>query len=492
MLSFEWRLPRHWGRLVLTSALVLLIPQAALAIGLGGLPDFTEMVRQYSPAVVNISTRGSSRDERAEAGPEGDGQPQLPDDYPLDDRLRRFFEGPTPKEDEPEPEDSAAVGSGFIVSSDGYIISNFHVVKGAEEIVVRMPDRREFKAKLVGGDARSDIAVLKVAATGELPVVKLGRSQSLQVGEWVLAIGSPFGFEHSVTAGIVSAKGRSLPNDNYVPFIQTDVAINPGNSGGPLFNLAGEVVGVNAQIFSRTGGFMGLSFAIPIDVAMNVYRQLRDKGVFARGWLGVLIQDVTGELAESFKMTTPRGALISKVLPSAPAAAAGIQAGDVILKFNGADIALATDLPPLVGATSVGQNIPVEILRDGKSRQITVTIGQLPESEPQAGGSADKPKAAAGQFEEQLKIRVRALSDAERREMEIKGPGVVVDKIKPGPAAQAGLLVGDILAQLNFKEIKAPQDLAAALKSVPPGTKVPVLIYREGNPLFLALEIPKA
>ena len=244
MLSFEWSLPRHWGRLVLASALVLLLPNAALAIGLGGLPDFTEMVRQYSPAVVNISTRGKSSDERAEAGPDGDGQPQLPDDYPLDDRLRRFFEDPIPKEDEPEPEDSAALGSGFIVSSDGYIISNFHVVKGAEEIVVRMPDRREFKAKLVGGDARSDIAVLKVAATGELPVVKLGRSQSLQVGEWVLAIGSPFGFDHSVTAGIVSAKGRSLPNDNYVPFIQTDVAINPGNSGGPLFNLAGEVVGV--------------------------------------------------------------------------------------------------------------------------------------------------------------------------------------------------------------------------------------------------------
>ena len=437
-------------------------------------------VAKAMPAVVNINT------ERVV-------QRTIRD--PRDDLFFQFFGGPMQR---PRvlSQKVQSLGSGFIIDSSGYLVTNEHVVERAAELKISVTthDGKTYSARYIAGSTEADLALLKIDSPQPLPFLALTDLSPNLLGQTVLVLGNPLGYGSSVARGILSAKDRSVAigETEYKNLLQTDAAINPGNSGGPLFNLAGEVVGVNAQIFSRTGGFMGLSFAIPIDVAMNVYRQLRDKGVVSRGWLGVLIQDVTGELAESFKMTTPRGALISKVLPAAPAAAAGIQAGDVIIKFNGADISLATDLPPLVGATSVGQNIPVEILRDGKSRQITVTIGQLPESEPQAGGSTDKPKPAVGQFEEQLKIRIRALSDAERREMEIKGPGVVVDKIKPGPAAQAGLLVGDILAQLNFKEIKTPQDLAAALKSVPPGTKVPLLIYREGNPLFLALEIPKA
>ena len=464
------------------------------AISLGGLPDFTSMVSEYSPAVVNISST-SRVEEEAELEPSEEGAPgnlpNLPDGHPLNDLFKRFFGDQPPGRGEPPEGGPSSLGSGFIISKDGYVISNSHVVKGASEIIVRLSDRRELKAELVGSDPRSDIAVLKVKAEGDLPTVKLGKSEELKVGEWVLAIGSPFGFDHSVTAGIVSAKGRSLPNENYVPFIQTDVAINPGNSGGPLFNLAGEVVGVNSQIYSRTGGFMGLSFAIPIDVVMNVYKQLRENGSVSRGWLGVLIQDVTGELAESFKMETPHGALVSKVLPDSPAAKAGIKAGDVITKFNGSAINLSSDLPPLVGTTSVGQNIPVEIMRDGAAKRVTVLIGKLPDAEPVAENTERKPDAEKGVFDERLKLRVRDLKPEELDELKLKGPGVVVEKTRAGPAAQAGVQPGDIIVQINFREIKTTKDLLNAVKALENGAKVPLLIQREGNPIFLALEIPK-
>ncbi len=327
------------------------------------LPDFTALVRENGPVVVNISTKQS-----AHSAPTTHdfSVPDLPEDSPLQDFFRHFF-----GDDGEMPDDalqSRSLGSGFIVSADGYVLTNSHVVDGADEIVVRTSDRREFVATLVGTDKRSDMALLKVEGEG-LPVARIGSSKDLQVGEWVLAIGSPFGFEASATAGIVSAKGRSLPTENYVPFIQTDVAINPGNSGGPLFNLNGEVVGVNSQIYSRTGGFMGLSFAIPIDVAMDVVNQLKTKGKVSRGWLGVLIQDVTRELAETFGMKQPRGALVAQVLPNSPAAAADLRPGDVILSFNGREVPTSSALPPLVGMTAVGETAdPSGVAAGRKSR----------------------------------------------------------------------------------------------------------------------------
>jgi serine protease Do len=483
------------ARLLATLFLVVTFACAApaMALGAAGLPDFTSLVRQNSPAVVNIST-SAKLDELADAGGENEmpqlEMPNIPEDHPLNELFRRFFGDQMPEGPQGMMPQSS-LGSGFIVSKDGYVISNYHVIKGAGEIVVRLSDRREFKAEVVGSDPRSDIAVLKVKSDGDLPVVKLGRSEALQVGEWVLAIGSPFGFDHSVTAGIVSAKGRSLPNENYVPFIQTDVAINPGNSGGPLFNLDGEVVGVNSQIYSRTGGFMGLSFAIPIDVVMNVYKQLRETGSVSRGWLGVLIQDVTGELAESFKMKMPHGALVSKVLPDSPAAKAGVEAGDVITRFNGKDIATSSDLPPMVGATTVGQKIEVDIIRDGSKRSMVITIGQLPETDEIAGNEPAPATPDGAARIDRLKISVRELTAPEREELELKGRGVLVEQVKQGPAAAAGLQQMDVIVQINFKPVDSIATLKKLVGALAGGAKVPMLIHREGSPMFLALEVPK-
>jgi serine protease Do len=462
------------------------------AVAFGGLPDFTGLVTANSPAVVNISssTSDASKDGKNSPRRPESAIPNMPDDSQLNEFFRRFFGDQMPPGGPGEGEPQASLGSGFIVSKDGYVISNYHVVKDADEVMVRLSDRRELRARIVGTDPRSDIAVLKVNPEGDLPVLRLGSSEALKVGEWVLAIGSPFGFDHSVTAGIVSAKGRSLPNENYVPFIQTDVAINPGNSGGPLFNLDGEVVGVNSQIYSRTGGFMGLSFAIPIDVVMNVYQQLRDKGAVSRGWLGVLIQDVTGELAESFHMPKPYGALVSKVLPDSPAQKAGIEAGDIITKFNGHAIDTSADLPPLVGGTQVQQKIPTDLIREGKPLSITITIGELPEEEALAEEPASQPPAA-GQLDTRLKIRVRDLTPSERKELKLNAPGVVVEEVKPGPAEAAGVMVGDVILQINFKETKSTTALLALTKDLAPGAKVPLLVHRQGGPLFMALELSK-
>ena len=315
----------------LVAAFSLLCMQLAQA---NHLPDFVDLVKETSSAVVNISTTQKIKSGMPQL-PEGFEMPELPEGSPFGELFKYFFE--QEENGEPDYHDAKSLGSGFIISKDGYVMTNYHVVKDADEIVVRLSDRRELKGEVIGTDQRSDVALLKIEATG-LPVAKIGKSSELEVGEWVLAIGSPFGFDHSATAGIVSAKGRSLPRENYVPFIQTDVAINPGNSGGPLFNREGEVVGVNSQIYSRTGGYMGLSFAIPVEVAMDVAEQLKTAGRVRRGWLGVLIQDVTLDLAESFGMKHPRGALVAKVLPDSPAIKAGIEVGDVIVGFNQQDI----------------------------------------------------------------------------------------------------------------------------------------------------------
>jgi serine protease Do len=444
---------------------------------------------------VNISTTQKSASSEAQPQlPEG---MEIPEGAPLDELLRRYFgegapgmpgmpgapEGP----DSGEPNEGKSLGSGFIISADGYVITNHHVIKDADEVIVRLQDRRELVAKIVGSDKRSDVALLKVEAK-ELPVVKMGSSDELKVGEWVLAIGSPFGFDHSVTAGIVSAKGRSLPSDNYVPFIQTDVAINPGNSGGPLFNLEGQVVGVNSQIYSRTGGFMGLSFAIPIDVAMQVVDQLKAQGKVSRGWLGVQIQDVTRELAESFGMKKPQGALVAKILPKSPAEAAGIQVGDIIEEFNGKEITTSATLPPMVGATKIGESATLKVLRQGKSLSLPVKIGMLPDEEPLAGG---KESPATGDQIPRLSVSVANLTDEQREQLELPTTGgALITSVKPGgAAAEVGLRKGDVILRIQETTVRDAKHLAEIVSGLPKGKTVALLVQRRGGSQFLALKL---
>jgi serine protease Do len=358
-------------------------------------------------------------------------------------------------------------------------------VKDADEIVVRLQDRRELVAKLVGSDKRSDIALLKVAAEG-LPVLKIGSADKMKVGEWVFAIGSPFNFDHSVTAGIVSAKGRSLPDENYVPFIQTDVAINPGNSGGPLFNLAGEVVGVNSQIYSRTGGYQGLSFAIPIDVAMEVVDQLKSQGRVSRGWLGVQIQDVTRELAESFGMKKPQGALVSKVMEKSPAEAAGIQVGDIITEFNGREIVSSASLPPMVGMTKIGETAKVKLLRQGETKEVPLKIGMLPEEEPAAAGKEESP---TGEKVNRLGLSVGNPTPEQREMMGVAKGGVLVMNVTPGAGYEAGLRRGDLIVRVQDQAIKDVKHFNEVVKGLPKGKSVAILVQRPGGSMFLALKI---
>tara|TARA_R110000782_G_scaffold235939_4_gene322002 strand:+ start:3531 stop:4952 length:1422 start_codon:yes stop_codon:yes gene_type:complete len=446
------------------------------------LPDFTGLVNKNSAAVVNIST--SAKNNGAAAGlPPGYNLPDIPEGSPFHDFFKKYF-GEIPEGQGPSQERSS-LGSGFIISQDGYVITNHHVVKDAEEIIVRLNDRREFVAELIGSDERSDIAVLKIEATN-LPILKLGDSSNLNVGEWVLAIGSPFGFDASVTAGIISAIGRSLPNENYVPFIQTDVAINPGNSGGPLFNLDGEVIGVNSQIYSRTGGFMGLSFAVPVNVVENVYKQLKNKGRVSRGWLGVLIQDVTRELAESFEMDHPHGALIAKVLPGGPAEKAGIEVGDIVVKFNNKKVSFSSDLPPLVGSTLVDTTVPVEIIRRSKHKTIKIKISELPtEDEVIAKNSTPPPESD----ENALNIIAKNIVEEQRKELGLEDYGIWVENIGNGPAQKAGIRQGDIILLLNNIKIKDSSHFYELVKKLPKERSIPVLIQRRGGPIFLALKL---
>ncbi|MGD8484411.1 MAG: DegQ family serine endoprotease [Thioalkalispiraceae bacterium] len=444
------------------------------------LPDFTKLAEDNSAAVVNIST--TQKIKRSNRFPPGMEIPEFPEGSPFDDFFRRFFgdEG-----DGPEEFTNKSLGSGFIIDDGGYVVTNNHVIRDADEIVVRLTDRRELKAKVVGSDERSDVAVLKIDADN-LPTVKIGESKNLKVGEWVMAIGSPFGFDHSVSVGVVSAMGRNLPSENYVPFIQTDVAINPGNSGGPLFNLDGEVVGINSQIYSRTGGFMGLSFAIPIDIAMDVVKQLKTKGKVSRGWLGVLIQDVNRELAESFGMKQPRGAVILRVVEDSPAEKAGFKVGDVVVNFDDREIYRSSDLPLAVGHTAVNSRVKVKVIREGKTKSLWVKVGELPSEDELAEESGQPQTMEMGR----LGMVVENLSAPQRERNKVDNRGVIIKQIKEGPAADAGLRRGDIILMLNNQEIKDTGQFNKLVKSLPEGKSVPVLIQRNGRPEFLALKVP--
>lgn len=442
-----------------------------------GLPDFTNLVEKNAPAVVNISTVGEVRNDRRRGQPRSD---ELEEFF-------RFFGPPGRRGGGPITPPARSLGSGFIISKDGFILTNNHVVDGAREIIVRFSDRRELVAELVGGDVRADLAVLKVETDEDLPTVDLGESDGLKVGAWVLAIGSPFGFDYSVTAGIVSAKGRSLPtaqNENYVPYIQTDVAINPGNSGGPLFNLDGEVIGINSQIYSNSGGFMGVSFAIPIDIAMEVAQQLRSEGRVSRGWLGVMIQEVSRDLAESFGLDRPHGALISKVFEDTPAAAGGLREGDVITKFNGRSIERSSELPHYVGRVRAGGMAKVELVRDGKEMELELKVGELADLDSD-GARPQLSQDGGGR----LGVIVAALSDEELARLDISA-GVRVVEVS-GAAAEAGVRAGDIITRLNHRTVNSPAELSDIAEGLTASRTVPVLVLRSSSPVFLALRVPE-
>lgn len=468
-------------------AVALFCCWGAAGVAAQSLPSFTELVKTNSPAVVNISTTQAVQ-TRQGGMPNIPGMPdieELPEDHPFRDFMERFGdEGRS----EPRQFDTRSLGSGFIISADGYILTNNHVVEEASEIVVRLNDRRQLTAELVGADERTDLALLKVDADN-LPIVETGESSTLEVGEWVLAIGSPFGFEYSVTAGIISAKGRSLPTENYVPFLQTDVAINPGNSGGPLFNLDGEVIGVNSHIYSRSGGFQGISFAIPIELAIEVADQLRDGGEVSRAWLGVVIQDVTRELAESFGMDRPEGALVAQVLPDSPAAAAGLEPGDVIVEFDDRPVPTSGALPPIVGRAPVGSTVDVVVMRDGERERIAVTLEQLPDDA--AGSARQAPAPSAGEFEE-LGMSLEPLTPERREALGLSADieGVVVSNVAGGPAAEAGLSAGDLITRINRTGVASVEGFRETVEQIDSGRSVPLLVQREDNQRFLALRIP--
>lgn len=457
--------------------LTLLAPVLAFA----QLPDFTGMVKTNGDAVVNISTTQKAPDPQADAD-----QAPMPQDVPpeMEELFKHFFQNPGRGF---QPRESNSLGSGFIISKDGYILTNHHVVNNASEIVVKLKDRRELIAKLIGSDESTDVALLKVDSK-DLPVVEIGSPDQLQVGEWVLAIGTPFGFEQSVTQGIVSAKGRSLPDGNYVPFIQTDVAINPGNSGGPLFNMQGKVVGINSQIYSRSGGYMGLSFAIPIDVAMNVVEQIKSKGKVTRGWLGVQIQDVTRQLAESFSMDRPHGALVSKVISGGPADKAGIQIGDIIVEFNGQVIETSSELPPRVGITPIDEKAKVKIIRQGETQEITVKVGLL---QPQNSQAANHPNNAPETSVNRVGLVVSDLSAEQRQQLQIDKNGVLVQKVLKGVAMDAGIQPGDVILRIQNTPIKDVADFNQVVGKLPKDKSIAVLVQRNGSPVFIAFKLDK-
>ncbi len=434
--------------------------------------DVADLVEKQGPAVVNISTT-----KLVKRGPENFPF-AIPDEEELQEFFQRFFPPHGGRGGPPREIPSRGAGSGFIVSDDGYILTNAHVVNDAEEVTVKLTDKRTFTARVVGTDARTDVALIQIDARN-LPTLKLGDPDKLRVGEAVVAIGSPFGFENSVTAGIVSAKGRSLPSENYVPFIQTDVAINPGNSGGPLFNLRGEVVGMNSQIYSRSGGYQGVSFAIPIDVAMEVANALKSGGKVSRGWLGVVIQEVNADLAESFGLDRPRGALIAEVMEGAPAAKAGLQASDVILSFDGKAVENSSDLPRMVGATKPGSKVAVEVWRKGKLQRIDVELGELP-GEAQASAKDAKSFSRGG-------LVLSELGAEQRRELKLEN-GLLVEE-STGDAARAGIRVGDIILAVNNAEVKTVESFRKAIGAVAIGKSAAILVRRGDNSLYVPLKI---
>jgi serine protease Do len=463
------------------AALCAALPAPAFAQTVRELPDFTRLVDDQGNAVVNISTTQAPR--RSGAAPQVPGM----EDEEVLEFFRRFIPRQQPGPQAPRPE-SRSLGSGFIISADGFILTNAHVVDGADEINVRFTDKREFKAKVIGADRRTDIAVIKVDATG-LPAVRFGDPTKLKVGEWVVAIGSPFGFENTVTAGIVSAKGRSLPQENFVPFIQTDVAINPGNSGGPLFNMRGEVVGINSQIYSRTGGFMGLSFAIPIDVALDIQKQLRDKGRVARGRIGVVIQEVTRDLATSFGLDRPRGALVNSVEKGSPADKAGVEATDIITSFDGKPVESSSDLPRIVGSTRPGSSSSLEVWRKGQTRKLTITVAELQEDRVAAAdkpGSRAKPQAEAPA--NRLGIVVGELSAEQKKGLSLTS-GLVVTDVRPD--SKADVRKGDVLLTMVHKgqhtELKSVEQFNKLLAGLDRNAVITLQVRRGESTAFVTI-----
>ncbi|MGA7802857.1 MAG: DegQ family serine endoprotease [Gammaproteobacteria bacterium] len=441
------------------------------------LPNFVALVKDNKAAVVNISTTETITRKESSQLPDN-----IPENSPFGEFFKHFF-GDQGGPGGSQTEKVHSLGSGFIISSDGYILTNAHVVNHADHIVVGLDDRRELTAKLVGMDKLSDIALLKIKATG-LHTVKIGNSDGIKVGQWVLAIGSPFGFNYSATQGIVSALQRTLPKDTYVPFIQTDVAVNPGNSGGPLFNTAGEVVGINSEIYTNTGGYEGLSFAIPINVAMNVANQLKAHGHVTRGWLGVLIQPVTQKLAEAFGMQQPAGALVAQVEPDSPAHKAGLKAGDIIVSFDHQDIQDSSQLPPLVANTPIGKTVPMGIIRDGKSETLQVTIAKLkPRKEAQT-------KPSEGRHH-RLNMVVSDLSAEQRQQLGVQS-GIIIKEVGEGPAADAGLRPGDVILMIAGDKVTGTAQFEKLVRKLPKDKPIPVLVQRHHMSLFLTLKVPSA
>jgi serine protease Do len=448
------------GAVPLLGWLLLVLPVAAAG---RDAPNFAELVRKHEVEVVNISTtlltrtaRGAELTDRDDAPTEG--MPGVP-----------------------PAGDGTSLGSGFIVSNNGYVITCAHVIEGASEIVVRLADRREFRARLVGADRRSDVAVLKIDATNLRPVT-IGNPALLGVGDWVLAIGAPFGFESSATSGIISAKGRSLPSENYVPFLQTDVAINPGNSGGPLFNLKGEVIGINSQIYSRTGTFMGLSFAIPIDIAMQIAEQLKRDGGVHRGWLGIRLQEVTYGLAAAYGLDRPRGALIADILPGAPAARSELKSGDIVLEYEGRAIGLSSDLPPLVGLTRPGTQARLKLFRRGQGMlNVSVKISEL-HDEPVAKVAAPAPR---GEGEARLGLVLSELTPALRKRHELTA-GVNVDEVRDGAGREAGLRPGDVILEVDGRPASGVGGFYRLIAGTQPGRPLVLRIRRGASSLYVA------
>lgn len=465
-----------WRRAAFAIYLFLLVFVLPAPLHAKDLPDFTDLVEKHSRAVVNISTVQTQQLDANHLFPE---IPNIPEDSPFYEFFRRHmqpFSGPRKYE-------SRSLGSGFIISKDGYVLTNAHVVESANEITVKLSDKREFSAKVIGADRKTDIALIKIDAD-DLPVVTQGNPDQLKVGEWVIAIGAPFGFENTVTAGIVSAKGRSLAQENYVPFIQTDVAINPGNSGGPLFNMKGEVVGINSQIYSRTGGFMGLSFAIPIDMAMEIANQLKAYGKISRGKIGVLIQEMTEELAESFSLDKSRGALVASVERGGPADKAGIRTRDVILSFDGKNIDTSVDLPRIVGNTKPGTKVQVEVWRDGSIRKLMVVVGEMSGDE----GAPVQKQSRSGDAASKLGLALKELSSDQKDQIGVDN-GLLVEEVYDGIAGSAGIRPGDIVLGFNNQDIKSIKQFNKLLRDAKKGRNIALLIRRGDVTTFITIKL---
>ena len=442
------------------------------------LPDFEGLVRDQGNAVVKVTVSATETPDSSAGNLPNFNDEELPEFF------RRFFEDlPDSSGAPPQATPSAGFGSGFVLTEDGYVVTNAHVVRNASEISIGLPDGREFDAQIIGADDRTDVAVLKIEATG-LPVLELGDSDTLKVGQWVLTIGSPFGFEYTATQGIVSAVGRSLPSENYVPLIQTDVAVNPGNSGGPLFDLDGKVVGVNSRIVSRSGGFTGLSFAIPVNVVRSVADQLRDKGYVTRGWLGVVIQDLNLPLAESFGLDRPAGALVSEVTEGSPAADAGLIVGDVIIEFNGSAVNLSSDLPPLVGNMPVDETAGVELIRNKERLFLSVTIRELEEDRSVPGDAEDREVEVLG-------MTTIALNADQKETLGVDNGLLIGDIDEASPAAAAGIAKGDVLVSFDQVSVVSATQLQRLVDAAEKGKSVAVLVQRKRKPVFTALIVPE-